>query len=532
VTARHSGYRHQIGGGWAPDFGPTAEVEVSENIRVPWLVNADNIFYLLDGGPRKIGGTEKLNSGALESGANVMGLYDYWKFGTTGSPTQKRVLHVGTKIKKDDADGNFSDIFTGLTAGAIPSYATFDDYLVIMSSEPGDVPRYWDQTTPKNLGTNTPDCAFGVTHKSRFWMAGDVANPSRLYYSMALPNGADDDWNDGTAGFLDINPGDGDGITGLASHKNELWVFKGPYKGSIHRITGSSPSDYARKDFVFGLGAINHNSIFRFSDDIGFVSQFGSVHSLAATSAFGDFHEAALSLPLNQWLGDHVRHDRLKYCWAAPLPSRGRVVFTLATDTSTTNNTMLCMDYRFMPTEGAPRWSPWPAMDAACVANVVDPTGSDLPGLFVGGNDGFVRKLDRSNRSLDGTTGYTAKVTFPFLHYGDQRMTKTLEEIAVGISPRGDYDLTVGWTRDDNAQQTATVSQGGGDVLAPADANQFTLGTSRLGGAQFADRFLNLETGGEFRSIQYEFTNGGNDEDMEIHSMSAFISAGTWSSEN
>jgi hypothetical protein len=532
MPSRHPVIRHRFGGGWAPDFGPTAEVEVSDLINVPWLVNAENIIYLLDGGVRKVGGTEKLNSSALESGANVMGLFDYWRLGTGGSPSQKRVVHVGTKIKKDDADGSFSDIFTGLTAGAIPCYATYDDDLIIMSSAAGDVPKHWDQTTPKNLGTNTPDCAFGVTHKSRFWMSGNVAVPSRLYYSMALPDGADGDWNDGTAGFLDIDPGDGDGITGLASHKDELWVFKGPYQGSIHRITGSSPSDFARKDFVFGLGAINHNSIFRFSDDIGFVSRFGSVHSLSATAAFGDFHEAALSLPLNDWLQDHVRHDRLKYCWATNHTASGRVVFTLATDTNTDNNTVLSMDYRFIPSEGAPRWSQWPAIGAACVATVVEPTDNDLPALFVGGNDGFVRQLGRANRSLDGSSGYTAQATWPFLHYGSPMQMKTLENLAVGISPRGNYNMTLGWTRDDNAQQTTTVSQGGGDVLAPADANQFTLGTSRLGGASFVDRFANPEEGGEFRAIQYEMSNGGNNEDMEVHSLTAPISPAALSTEN
>ena len=75
---------------------------------------------------------------------------------------------------------------------------------------------------------------------------------------------------------LDIDPGDGDRITGLVSHKNELWVFKGPHKGSIHRITGTSNSDWARTTFIEGVGAVWQNSIFRFGDDIGFLWSDGS----------------------------------------------------------------------------------------------------------------------------------------------------------------------------------------------------------------------------------------------------------------
>jgi hypothetical protein len=523
MPERHPIFRHRIAGGWGPDFGPTAEVEVADLIRIPWLVNADNLRFTLDGGVRKVGGTERLNAVALESGAKVTGIFDYWRHGTGGSPTQKRVIHVGTKIQKDDADGNFTDIFTGMVADAIPSYAIFDDYLILMNDAAADVPRYWDQSTAKVLGTNTPNGSFGATHKNRFWIAGVHANPSRLYYSEALPAGADGDWNAGGAGVIDVDPGDGDRITGLISFKNDLWVFKGPYKGSIHRITGSSPSDFARTIFVRGLGAVWHNGIFPYSDDIGFVWSDGSVHSLRATSAFGDFNEAALSLPLNEWLRDHVRQDRLGFSWAVSIQSLGCVFFTVSIDTATTNNALLCMDYRFVPSEGAPRWSLLPAFALASLANVVDESAAERPALFGGGNDGFVRRMNRSQRSLDGITSYSARTTYPFLHYGGPVRMKTLGNMAIGLAPRGNYDITVGWTRDDEAQQTATVSQAGGDVLAPAPANQFTLDTSVLGGASFVDRFINLESAGEFRSIQFEFSQGGNFEDMEVHSLTAEI---------
>ena len=51
--------------------------------------------------------------------------------GTAATPTQKRVLHVNTVIMKDDADGTFTNIFTGLEAGKVPAYSLFDDFLII-----------------------------------------------------------------------------------------------------------------------------------------------------------------------------------------------------------------------------------------------------------------------------------------------------------------------------------------------------------------------------------------------------------------
>ena len=537
MTTRNTIIRHRFGGGWATDFGPTAEVDATEGglVSVPWLNEAVNVDFLLDGGVRKAPGTQKLNAAELASGAAIRGLFDYWRLGTLGSPAQKRVLHVGTVLMKDDADGNFTNIATGLQLDAVPCYELFDDDLIIMSDAAADVPRVYDQSTVATLGTNTPLGAFGVTHKNRFWMAGVDSDPSGVYYSMAYPDGPQGDWNDASAGVIRVDPGDGDRVTGLVSHKNELWVFKGPHKGSIHRIAGSSPTGsdaFSRNVFVRGTGSVNHNSIFKFQDDVGFLWSDGSFRSLNATAAFGDFREASLSLAINTYLRDRVNYDALRFAWAKTLTSRGVVVITLPTDTSTNNNVMLFMDFRFIPVEGQPRWSRHEHVEAACLEVVIDATNNDRPTLFTGGNDGFVRRMGRSNRSVDETTSYEAKIELPYLHYGLPMQMKTLENAAIGVSPRGAYDITLGYTMDNHARQTATVAQGGGDVLAPAPANQFTLGTSQLGGARFTDLFFNLESAGEFRSIQFDASQAGLDEDMEVHTITAEISRGALSLEN
>ena len=58
------------------------------------------------------------------------------------------------------------------------------------------------------------------------------ANPSRLYYSQdVVLSGPDGDWNSTGAGYIDISPGDGDGIRGLVSH-----IFK--YGGMVDKFLG------------------------------------------------------------------------------------------------------------------------------------------------------------------------------------------------------------------------------------------------------------------------------------------------------
>jgi hypothetical protein len=528
VTTAKLSIRHQFTGGWATDFGVNSDNTPNPNgiVQLPFLLNAEDCVYELDGGPRMVGGATKLNSSALESGAVIKGIFDYWDIGTAGAPSQHRVIYVGTTIKNDDADGSFSNLFTGLQPGGVPSFCILEDLLVI-SLDTSDTPKSWDGSTAQALAGSPPNFAFCIEHKNKLWAAGVDANSSRLYYSVSL-NGAD--WSSSGSGSIDISPRDGDRITGLISFKNELWVFKGPYKGSIHRITGSAPTGddaFARKTFTQGVGSVGHNTIFIARDDVGFMWSDGTIHSLKATEAFGDFSESTLTRPINiNFIDKRFNFNRLKHAWAANDSANGKVWFAVPIDSSQNNNVMLCMDYRFEPV----RWSLIVTISGGALALVVDPGAANRHIIMIGGNDGFVRKFGQARHSIDGATKYNYKVTTPFLTYGVPVIQKTITEAAIGIFPKNDGNITLIWRRDDEAEQSVTITQGGGDVLGTASANQFTLGTSKLSGDQFLDRFNDTLTGA-FRAIQYEWTSATLNEDIEVHSLSAAIEGGNWSTE-
>ena len=618
MTTRNTQTRILFEGGWATDFGPTAHVSIGQDgtVRVPFLVDADNVSFDLDGGPHKIGGTERINSTALNSGTSVRGGVDFFVLATGA---RHRVVHVGDELMKDNANGTFTSIRpSARDDSSIPSYAVFDDELIIMS-DAAEVPLKWTGTgNASTLGTNTPTCAFGATHKNRFWMAGDNNAKSRLYFSEPLPNGAGGDWDEVEAGFIDIDPDDGDEIRGIVSHKKILWVFKGPDTGSIHMIIGDTPLGsvsafgsstqpvpFSLENFVRGLGAAGQKSIFRFKDDIGFIdAKTASIRSLNATAQFGDFRELALSFPINNFLRDRVNNSRLKAAWAASDVSLGSVFISMAVDASSTNNTVIQMDHRFDP----PRLTPHPAIAAECMFPVIDTGNNSRQGIFIGDTSGFVRRTNIANKSIDEVTSISTTVTLPFLDFGNPVAFKTFNRAGVGIVPKGDYNGTFGWTRDDNAQQTVTFDQGGTEVLAgtlsgkfitaavdnsplvtfttfgshgfsvgtriaisgttpdytgeytviavpttstfdvtatfigdtgatgnaktSSTANFFILGASQLGGSQFVDRFFSLEEGGEFRSIQFQVSQNGLNEDLDMHSLFVEFGVGADSTEN
>ena len=508
---------HEFDGGWATDFGSYYDSGPDNTVKIPFLLEAQNVIYRLSGGPQKAPGTTKLNSAALASGAEIMGLKDVWFSGTGGSSTQHRVLHVGTVVMKDDADGSFANINTGMEDAKIPNYCVYGDLLIYTSNGNTDVPQSWDGTTNQNLAGTPPNFAFSVVHKGRVWASGVAANPSRVYYS-ALNNA--EDWVGAGSGEINIDSDDGDRVTGLISHKDSLFIFKGPNKGSIHRIFGSAPTGsdpFRRVPFSEEIGCVWQNSLFRFRDDVGFLWSDGNVYSLTAVDQFGDFESASLTRPIRSWLDDHLNFSRLQYAWAATLDTHGAVLFTVATDTQTNNNIMLMMDYRFQPV----RWSRWDAFSGGCVAHIVDPTDSNRHTIMSGGNDGFVRKHYQETRTVDTTTAINYRVKTPFTDYGVPFNTKILENAGTLIRPKGGFNLTFGWDRDSGPSQTHPISQSGG-----AQLGSFVMGTSRLGGTTSKWRFVELDEGGEFRLISFTVSDAQVGVDVELERIAATVSLG------
>lgn len=515
---------HRFAGGWATDFGPTAygSPDTNGQYNVPFLRDARNTVYEFDGGIHKAPGTNVLNSVTLESGAPVRGVFDYWKQGSADSAVQRRIVHVSDKIKYDQGDGTFIDLVIGLSATSIPQYSTFDDLLIIGSSVNGDLPRSFDGSTAQVLAGSPPAFAFSVSHKNHQFAAGSFANPSRLYYSVPLNP---EDWVNTGSGSIDIDPGDGDMITGIISHKDNLWVFKGPNKGSIHRISGSSASNWTGAPFINGLPVAWIHSIFKFGDDIGFITTNGSVHSLKATAAYGDFNQAWLSYPINKYMQENLNNSRARYFTSATDPNRGYVWLGITPSGQATNTRYLIMDYRFLSqNEPYPRWSYWDSRSFASIHLVRD---NQRPRLMAGGYDGKIYKLDQTVRS-DSGSAINMNVETPSMTYGEEWLLKNFAEFGVSVNAFSNSEMYMKWTLDGILPQSASTTQG--NTGSTFDNSYFD--TALFGGNAFLPRFFGIENGGDFRSISFTFYDTANYNDVEIHGFMAKITPSGESTEN
>jgi hypothetical protein len=131
------------------------------------------------------------------------------------------------------------------------------------------------------------------------------------------------------------------------------------------------------------------------------------------------------------------------------------------------------------------------------------------PTLFSGGYDGYVLQHDQANRNINNTA-YTARVQLPFLHHGAPDQMKMSAWLRLGIVPQGNSDVTVQWQNDDHETESTTVSQSSGAIL-----DSFILDTDTLGGANYTQRYVELP--GSYKTQQLTFSQGGLNEDMELH---------------
>src|SRR6187549_178200 len=277
---------HTIDGGWATDYGKTHYATPDNfSLSIPWCNTCENIKFYPDGSFGKYPGCFSLvtapiiapaTSGFITS-SRVYTLFDYVRLGTSLAGTRKRMAVVGSHLYDFTSSLSIPPIRVGeldITVASVPHLTTFNDLLIIAT---GFAPKSWDQTTFQSLAGTPPQFKFSAHHAGRHWAAGIAATPSKLHYSAV---GNPEDWVGAGSGSIDIDPGDGDSIVGILPWKNELWVFKGPYRLSIHRITGASPTDFARKPFVYGISAAGIASIFPVGNDFAFWSPRGSCHSL------------------------------------------------------------------------------------------------------------------------------------------------------------------------------------------------------------------------------------------------------------
>jgi len=495
-------------GGFATDQAPQVRQQT-------FLTTAENVNYEASNSIRKFGGTAKVNSTVLSGTPTITGSFDLWLAGAAGTFTHQHVVTTNDgKIYKEDEDGVMDDI-TGaavITANAVPVFCQARDTLLIFTDKNDTPLKYTGTGNVASLGGTPPAGRGAVFHHNRVWIFSANATPSRWTYGSST---SIEDYTGADTGTVDVDIEDGDRIVGGAAYKNNLITFKGPNKGSIHIIGGRTPATFTRDVATRGIALQTHNSIISVFDDLWFMSNRGC-HSFAATQKFGDYEGADLTRSLKEYFRTGINRSRLDKIWGVNYQHKGCVLWGLTPSGASKNTQAFGISFVNQESEGARPF----VINRECssIAVRTHPT-TKINELVFGASDGFLRRQDLQDRTIDGGAGYSFRVLTPSIvlgevdsqgkPQGDQPVQ--LHRIWLRSRPTGEYNVTINVYRDGYAPEAYTFGQGTqGFILGTS-----VLGTGRLGGGTLQTVVRKCQ--GRARSVRLELTTTANSFDAELY---------------
>lgn len=557
MPARHSEFTLAFQGGWATNIngGVTAQLEQGV-IALPYLSEATNVLF--DGSSiRAVGGALLATT---ESYGDITALLPV--AGGNDRPDVYTVHDsqgiIGWRLGTGSEEATFVEQITPSVPASTDAewtVAEFEGYTIIATDDINIRPLLISSTTFTYLQSAEPNFSMAATYAGRLWVAGDNTNPSRLYYS---------DLNDPTQGyasnFFDIDPFEGSAITALVMFRDTLFIFKGPLDGSIHTLSGKTPSTFALKEFSKSIGCGGPNATAEFGNDVLFFGSDGQIHSLATTQNFGDFERSNQSLPIADYLRTRVPTAEIRRVHLAADSATSRVWISLPTGNTRASRQVIVMDYangnKFTKIDYITSSHIIPARAASATFGknyLLANQGEYLYRIDVEGEE-RIETLDTNGDIVE--SAYLSKVTTPPLKFlptfGSNTIARagvaleassrapTLTEIAYYqinntelFDPSTEFDLV--WRRDLNDPESASIQQAFGSRLGVfyisgttayqlPEVGAFILGTSRLGGPRAIESYKELESW-DFRRVALGFEKEELNSGATIHSITIQVTS-------
>src|SRR5258708_3161156 len=197
------------------------------------------------------------------------------------------------QLYKWSGSGNFTTLGSAnLTAGASMNFVQASNILYGFNGT--DVVSVDSSLTVTKNPATVPQGNYASWFHNYLFVANSAAHPNRVFWSVL-----GDPTTFNSSDFIDINPSDGDQITGLAILNDELYVFK---NNTIWTLTGFSVPTFATtaalgqntNNKIYGYGSPSQKSIVSTGRDLYYLSFAGG------TPHFRSFITTQFSSPIEQ----------------------------------------------------------------------------------------------------------------------------------------------------------------------------------------------------------------------------------------
>lgn len=381
---------------------------------------------------------------------------------------------------------------------------TFANKLVITFDDAGDYPVLYDPIADAAtyvILPNAPDASVMREHFSRLF-ANDKSEPDRLHYCAPFDLTT---WlGAGDSGALDIGTGDGDerGITTIMpSFKGRLFVAK---SSKLYQLSGDSPEWYRIDTVSDGIGSLSHSACVSVDQDSVLYMSRRGIHSVAATSSYGDFEGAYISADIqptfNGWNTGVLRYSSATY-----IPTLNSIAFTIAERGSSVPSAVWLYNLSFKA------WYRWPKLEAYSITtHLVD----SVPQMIFGNGAGRIVSTQNGSYTDYGTVPISYRVKTGVI-YPDRQLQsmKAFKRLTFFYRPLGSFRFTAQVKVDRAPSQSIAFEQTSSGDLLDVD---FILGSSVLGTSGEMAPFT-ITVDGYGRGISLEITNDEAAEQVAIY---------------
>ena len=283
-------------------YGVIRRVEVEDHLTPDGsVVEAMNVSFDRKGAVSVRPGLARLGT-SIQAGYLIFGLHNVQNGSAIAAISQASSMRVYTF----NGGSTWSSNLTSGTASAKVRFVNFADAVTAINwgvaTNGYSSMQVWSGDTdaatwttsgnpinPQNIWSNSVFPQFGEVYKSRMYLSGDSTNPDRLFFSSVITSAGNITWAP-AADFVDINPNDGENITGIKRYSLELLIFKPNY---IYRFRTSALDP----DPLIKIGTRSHESIVEgkrglyFHHDTGFYRYTGG-YPEEISRAISDFVDA------------------------------------------------------------------------------------------------------------------------------------------------------------------------------------------------------------------------------------------------
>lgn len=350
-------------------------------------------------------------------------------------------------------------------------FAAFRRTLLIVDSSTNiaSVVWQWDGIEDPETLDDAPNIQFATEHKQRVWAAGDKANPLRAYFSgdrqpnlWFSPSPANIELQIDAieqAGYLEIPSKKGDAIVAIfGDYYGSAIIFS---RRGVWQVVGDGPASFALQAISQDVGAEGPDCVTQVGNDLWFLGRNG-INSLATVQQFGDIASTTQSAPISDLWGqnpssptrivrDYLNRSRLKYN-----PTQGLVYAAVPTTGQTIPNSV------YVYNVNTKQWyGPW-SIESRALENI-EIAPPEIEVMAHGGSAGQVTFTDQGSRR-DVTAAIPLRLESAMLNGRSldpslPAMVKTWKRLRLFVLPRGEWDVTISWSTDNDVSKTTTRSQ-------------------------------------------------------------------------